>query len=102
MLHLANARYALDDGYPQLIVEIEGRTAHIEPPRHPAFHDAGLVMLNEDFEGVIPPKTLRPYGGPEQTFEGLADDARLFRLVDAFADACERDDFAAGPVPIPA
>ena len=102
MLKLSSPRYVRIDGYPYLEVGVEGTTARIEPPRHPSFHEQGLVVLGDDFADLVPAARYVGEDGRESPIDGLARDARLFRLVDDFALAVGRGDFAEGPVPLPA
>lgn len=98
MLRLENARHAIHDRYPCLELEIEGRLCRIIAEHKPPFYDAGLVFVGEEFSDICPPVTIRPYGGPPQTFRGFCSDPRLFRLWHAFLDV---EDFREGPVPVP-
>lgn len=97
MLRLENARYWWNQGYPMLAVLIEGREANLISEAKQPFVDAGLVHVGEDFAALCPPVTIRPYGGPPQTFEGFCSDPRLFALWRRFAEA---EEFAEGPVSI--
>lgn len=101
MLKLANARYVVRDGYPLLLVEVDGREATMASETKPTLHGAGLVFVGSEFADVLPDVTIHPPDGGTTTLRGFSDDRRLFKLFDAFLIACNDGTFRPGPVPIP-
>lgn len=99
-LKLENARIEANFPYTILKVEIEGRTAILDPQPKPTIHEAGLVSVGEEFRDILPDRTIT-VDGRETELVGFSDDPRLFKLYDDYLIACNRDRVPYGSFPIP-
>lgn len=102
---LANARYAIEDGYATLIVEVDGREAHLiwDQQKH-ILAAAGWIYFGSEFAETCPRAVIpSPYGaGPDVELDGgWTDDPRVAALFVRFLEDCNSPDFRPGPVPIP-
>ena len=103
-VQLSNARYWINDGYPMLGVEVDGRTTNLIAECKPSVYNAGIVFLGADFADVVPAIDLdlpADDGGGRIHLEGFTRDAQLYRLYTDFLKAAGDGTFKSGPVRIP-
>lgn len=89
----------VSDGYPILVLMIDGRRAVLDAYPSPSLAEAGIHYLGPKFEDVVPPIEYRPDDGSPETLLGFTADPVVHRLWLAFSGA---DPFVPGPLAIPA
>jgi hypothetical protein len=99
-LKLSNARVEVRDLHPILRVEIEGRETILGVDAKEAIHNAGLVFIGEEFSDLAPDRVIT-VDGNDTELVGFTDDPGVFRLYDAFLDACAKGEVPYGSFPIP-
>lgn len=101
---LENARFGINQGYPYMTVEVNGRQCEVY--REKALRLDGEIAALEpwndfqDFFVIIPPS--EKHGIHRHTkLEGYTNDRRYVALVWKFVEAVDNGRFVEGPVEIP-
>lgn len=92
-MEITNVRYALNQGYPELLLQIDGKEANIPLEQKPTIYENGLIFLGANFEEIM----------PEIEFEGTAlkgftNDSEILRVYREFLDATNGGNFTPGAI----
>jgi hypothetical protein len=98
-LKLTDARYDRVDGYPVLIVTIDGREARVAYEIKANLLSRGIVFLGDECEDTLEPLVIE-IDGHKHTLRGCTDDPRVFAVFRSFLKRCNEGPFVPGPVAI--
>lgn len=92
-MKITNVQYRRIDGYPVLELLIDGKQVRIMLEEKPSLHQAGLVFLGADWEGVVPDIEFRG-----TTLRGFVQDPEILKLYDDFGKAVSSGNFRVGAI----
>jgi hypothetical protein len=92
-MEITNIRYAFNEGYPELLLQIDGKEANIPLEQKPTTYENGLIFLGADFEETMPEIELEG-----TTLRGFTNDTGVLRVYKEFLDAANRVDFTPGVI----
>ncbi len=92
-MEITNIRYALNKGYPELILQIDGKEANIPLEQKPTTYENGLIFLGAEFEETMPEIEFEG-----TTLRGFTNDVEVLRVYKEFLDAANGDNFNPGAI----
>lgn len=94
---ITNVRYALDQGYSYLLMQIDGVEAAIMREQKPTLLEQRILYLGPGWGNLTPPIRFKDDNGTVHVLEGFTQEPAILAEFDRFAEAVDSGKFEPGP-----